>query len=454
MMRYMGFEPPIIRPHPLKALSASPVAIAVLASSALGLPISASPPSSPAVSGSTAPAAQAPVSVDALVQMAVAANPQVRAAKAQYLAAMHQIKQAYAPNDPLVSWLDGQSPTGFGKPTLQTLEVSESFQFPGKAWLQGDNAHRNAEISRLAYLAAVRDAKAQVKTAYYQALLDGALADTAAENAMNINLLRQVARVAYVANQVPQSDVINAEFDLTAASQTYLTSRIAEQNDEATINQILGRDPRTPLQLVTTVDIEPLHAPLDMLLQTALAVRQEVLQAALAEKNSATALKLAHMEVLPDFTVSYFKDRWPLVTGAPAPNVTTDNGASIGMNIPVFYIFKQREDAKSAEALLEAARANLRNVELQTQTSITQLYRTTNLAFKVASRYHDSLIPLARQSFQVALIAYQSRKADFAYLATTLQRIYTARINYLTAVNQHLAGRTAIEQAVGGPIHL
>ncbi len=403
---------------------------------------------------SGAPPAPQPLSVDDLVKMAVASNPQVRMAKAQYMAAMHQIDQAYAPNDPVVGWLDGQSPTGFGKPTLQTLSVSEQFQFPGKAWLQGDVAHRNAEIARLAYMAAVRDAKAQVKTAYYQALLDGALADTAAENATNIDLMRQVAKVAYVANQVPQSDVINAEFDLTAASQTYLTSRVAEQNDEATINQILGRDPRTPLQFVTTVTIEPLKAPLDSVLQTALAMRQEVLEAALTEKNSATALKLAHMEVLPDFTVTYFKDRWPLVSGAPAPNITTDNGAAINMNIPVFYIFKQREDAKSAEHLLEAARSNLRNVELQSQTSITQLYRTTDLAFEVASRYHDSLIPLARQSFQVALVSYQSRKADFAYLATTLQRIYTARINYLTAVNQHLTGRAALEQQVGGPIRL
>ena len=99
------------------------------------------------------------------MQAALAANPQVRAAKAQYEAAFHQVEQAYAPQDPQLSFASGASPRGFDHPAVETIAVGESFQFPGKSWLEGGQAKRAAEIARLGYLATLRDLKAQVLTA-------------------------------------------------------------------------------------------------------------------------------------------------------------------------------------------------------------------------------------------------------------------------------------------------
>jgi outer membrane protein TolC len=405
----------------------------------------------------TIAAEPAALSADDLVKMAITANPQVKSAEAQYQAALHQIDQAYTPQDPQVSWSENNSPTGINHPASETFGVSESFQFPGKAWLQGDEAHRNAEIAKLTYLAAVRDAKAQAETAYYQALLDADLADTAIENASSLERVLKVAQVAYSANQVPQSDLISAEFDLAQASQTYRASAVAEANDEAALNQALGRDPRSALTLARRLELKPLQSHLDALVDKGLVMRQEILEAALTEKNSRTALKLAWMEMLPDFNLSYSRNRYIQSSSPPSgdSNATpSDNTVSLGINLPVFFWFKQKEDAASANHLLEAVRENRNQVELQAKTSITQLYRSTRLANDTALLYRDSLIPLARQDFQVALIAYQSGKVDFATLSGTLQRIFAARISYLTAANQFLAGRVALEQAIGEQIQL
>ncbi len=402
-----------------------------------------------------AASAELPMTAEDLVNVAVKANPQVRAAQAQYEAALHQIDPAYAPQDPQITWTNSGSPTGINHPTTRTFGVNESLQFPGKAWLQGDEAHRAAEIARLTFLAAARDAKAQAQTAYYQTLLDGALADVALENTSNLDRVLKVARVAYAANQVTQSDLISAEFDLAAASQAFRASQVAEQNDEAALNQFLGREPRSSLKLARTFDLNPLEAPLDPLLNQGQSLRQEILEAALSEKNSKTALKLAWMELLPDFSLSYSRNRYLLPTAPPSGDNTvtpTDNTVSLGINVPIFFWFKQKEDVRSARHLLDAARNNRRQVELQTASSITQLYRSTKLAYETAELYRDSLIPLARQNFQAALIAYQSRKIDFPALSGVLQRVYNARISYLTASNQFLVGQVALEQAIGVPI--
>jgi outer membrane protein TolC len=394
-------------------------------------------------------AAEAPLTADDAVRLSLQNNPQVRSAQAQYAAALHQIDQAYVPQDPQFTWATGGSQNGLNHPTSQSLSISESFQFPGKGWLQGDQAHRNAEIARLTYEGAVRDAGASAQTAYYQALLDGALADVAAENASTLDRVLKVAQVAYAANQVSQSDLISAEFDLCQATQTEYASRVAELNDEAALNQSVGRDPREPLRLADSLALSPMTSSMDALVDAGLLSRQELLEAALTEKNAKTALTLARLELLPDFTIGYSQNRYLVGSAAPAAGDTKDNSISIGFNLPVFFWFKQRQDAQSTSALLDAAREDRRSAELATQTGIVTLYRTTRLAYDTAVLYRDSLIPLARQDFQVALIAYQSGKVDFTTLSGTLQRIYDARTSYLTAANQFLAGRVALQQAIG-----
>ena len=89
---------------------------------------------------------------------------------------------------------------------------------------------------------------------------------------------------------------------------------------------------------------------------------------------------------------------------------------------------------------------------LETAATVTTLYRNVGLAGDTAALYHDSLIPLARQDFSVALIAYQSGKIDFTTLSEALLRAYTARVAYLQAANQYLAAQVALEQAAGGPV--
>jgi outer membrane protein TolC len=187
----------------------------------------------------------------------------------------------------------------------------------------------------------------------------------------------------------------------------------------------------------------------------ALAMRQEILEAVLTEKNNKTALKLAWMELLPNFNISYAQNRYAFDAASPAGSLaidSKDNTASVGFNIPIFFWFRQKEDIRSASNLLDAARQNRRNTELQTETSVVQLYHSTDLAYQTALLYKNFLVPLADKNFRVALVAYQSKHIDFTTLANILQNVYSARVTYLTSMNQFLAGQVALEQLMGGPL--
>jgi outer membrane protein, heavy metal efflux system len=388
-----------------------------------------------------------------LVEVAMEVNPQVRAARARWYSAIHSIRQNYAPADPIFGYANIDSPTnGFSEASVHTLTVTESLQFPGKALLQADKANRNADIARLTYQSVVRDVRAQTETAYYQILLDSALAGVQGETVADLQQVLKITQVAYSANQVTQTDFISSEFDLTAAQQNERQLRTAELNDETTLNQLLFRPPGEPLELDRKLELKPLEIPLDKLVDLAARVRQEILEAALAERNSETALELAKLEYAPDYTIGYTFDNYLLASGAPSPNRLQDHGLSINFNIPLFFWLKQEEDVKRANFDLEAARDDANSIRSQTTAGVTNLYRTAQLAYQTATLYRDSLIPLARQDFQVAVVAYESGKIDFIALASTLRRSYDSRVAYLQAANQFLASRVALEQAIGEPL--
>jgi len=283
-------------------------------------------------------------------------------------------------------------------------------------------------------------------------LLDEALIDVNAENIANLKQVVGVVQTQYTANQATQADLIGAQF---AFSQAQLQQRQYETNranDRVGLNRLLYRNPASPLNLEHQIQLQRLDLPLDRAVDTATRVRQEILEAALAEKNSITAVKLAEMEYLPDYTVGYEFD-YILQPGAqPLPGVTQAHTFSIGFNIPIFFWIHQREDVRFAEHSLQAARYNMNSVLSQTEATVTQLYQSVQFAYESAQQYKGELIPLADKEFRVALIVYQTGKVDFLTLSAALQSAYAARITYLQNANQFLAGEVALEQAMGTPL--
>ena len=398
--------------------------------------------------GSVRAQEEPPLTVDQLVEVAIEVNPQIRVAKEQWDAAQHQILQNYAPADPIFTYGNLDSSKDFNA-AVHTHSFSENFQFPGEALLQADEARRTAEIARLTYEAAVRDLRAAVETAYYQVLLDEGLIAINAENIANLKQVVQVTQVQYSASQAAQSDLIGAELALEQAQLQQRQYQTNRSNDCVGLNQLLDRKPGSPLNLDQKIRLKRLELRLDQAVDTATHARQEILQAALAENNSTTALKLAQMEYLPNYSVGYEFD-YILQPGAqPLPNVTQGNTFSIGFNLPIFFWIHQREDVRSAQHSLQAARYSMNSVLSQTEATVTQLYQSAQFAYESAQEYGGTLIPLADKDFKVSLIAYQASKVDFLTLSSALQSAYAARITYLQNANQFFAGEVALEQAMG-----
>lgn len=404
-----------------------------------------------------APAVQANASgeimtISEVVRQAQAYNPQVRSARYHWESAKHQIVQNYTPVDPQFSYTNYDSWRGFLYDSgYHNITVSQSLQFPGKGLLQGRNAARTADIARLTYVAALRDIKAQAETGYYQLQLDLALSDLITENLDNLQRVLNVTQIAYTANLATQGDFINAKFALEAAREQLRQQKVTIANDKTTLNILLDRRPDEPLEVDRKFDLTSFEMTLDQAIDRAISSRQEILQAALTEKNQDTAVTLAQLEYAPDYNVGIGLDHWLIPSFGPTPNHTETWNALISFNVPIFF-WAKNEDINRARQDLNAAREDLHSIRIQTAGTVTTLYRQILRSRETALLYRGTLIPLAIQAFKVMLVAYQSGKTDFITLISTFQQLSNSRSTYLQAVNQLLASKVALEQTAGGSL--
>jgi outer membrane protein TolC len=398
-------------------------------------------------------ASPSPLTVEQVVELALQVNSQVRSAEARWYSAEHQILPNFVPADPTITYSNVGSPTnGITHPSDLSLGLSQALQFPGKGYLQGQSAKRTAQITRLTYEAARRDVRAQAETTFYQLLLDQALFDVGKENVATLKQVLQVTQVGYSTGRVTQLDFISTEFNLTAAEQQQMQLAASIATDRANLNQVLQRSPEEPLEIDGRLELTPIGPRVDQLVEAASRARQEILEAALTAENGETALTLAKLEYAPDFTLGFTSDRFQLNSASPDNVHLQTYSVSVGLNLPVFFWFHQKEDVERARFDLETARSDLSSVRLQTATQVTNVYRQADLAYRTALLYRDSLVPLAGQGVNVALVAYQGGKIDFVALSSALQQRNSARVTYLQQTNQFLAQRSVLEQAIGRPL--
>ncbi len=382
-----------------------------------------------------------PLTAEAFTEAVLAHNASLEAMQEAVVASVAQIRPAGSLEDPTFSV--SAAPRTFGSATGASGDVVVSQPLP---WWGILDARK--QVARATAEAANHDLDAL--RLHLAAIARGAFSDWVfVHRALEINAanqsvlteLRSVARVRYTTGQAPQEDVLQADVQRTLLKQQRLEWERQRTALQARMNALLDRLPQAPIpppaDLPAAVDL-PAE---EILAQRTLGHPQ--LEQLEAQREAAQAQEqLADKERYPKFGVSVgYNNMWS--DPALRPMV------GLSLTVPI----DQAKYRASIDAAHAQARRSASTLEDQRASLLAELaadYASVQEAAQSLALYRDELVPLARNTLEVARTEYESGKGDFLNVLTAEQHRLDTETGLARTQSEYYQRLAELEQASGG----
>jgi outer membrane protein TolC len=412
---------------------------AVAAPLALGLMLAGAPAASAQSKGSDV--SDSPT-LAALVEEALARNPDIRAAGEALRAARTRPAQASARRDPSLALTytnDGWSPSLGDMPDANlSLMLSQDLPWPGKRRLRGEIASKEAERVEQQLARARLSVAASVRRAYAGLLQARALLELTREQAEVWRQIEGVARARYSVGQGNQQDVLRAQIELTRIGQALTEQEAEGAVRRAELNRLLDRDAEAPLETSDALAPATPAAPLQQELERLAAASPELRAARASVEAAKLLLDLARKEYRPDLTLlAGYMNR-----GGLDPMWQ----AGVAINLPLNRK-RRASGVAEAEAQLRSAEAGLRSIELQLRYRTQERLAQLAAALETAALYRDGVVPQGGLNVEAAIASYQAGRVPFVAVLEALTTLYVDRITLLRLYAGSARIRASLDEA-------
>ena len=254
--------------------------------------------------------------------------------------------------------------------------------------------------------------------------------------------LEQVAQARYAGGLAMQQDVIRAQVEQTAMRNDLIMLENEGNMLRARINMLLARPANAPLATPEFLRPLPVPAKLDYAtLEDRVRGRNPRLFADDAAIRSAEKKReLAYKERYPDFMLG--------VTPVQTRNSVREWQLMVEFNIPLQQSSRRAMERES-ESMLSAARARRDATANEVLSQLAENLSGIDAARRTEQLATTSLLPQAELTFNSALAAYETGKADFATLLEAQQQIRKARLNQIRAQGEAHVRLAEIEKLLG-----
>lgn len=380
----------------------------------------------------------------ALIERVLERNPNVRAARFAWRAALARYPQVTALEDPMFG--AGVAPRSIGSNRVNDapkFDLSQKIPFPGKLRLRGEAALGEAEAASHDY-AAVRLRLATMASLLYD---DYYLAARSLEiNAEHVALLGEFQRIAatrYEAGEASQQDPIQAEVERTHALHREVVLETSLRVTGEQINALLHRSPRATLPPPPLRAAAPAHSlgTAKDLTEQALEEKPELAAAQAREAAEQSRVALARREYFPDFTVVGSHNRlWQ--------EADLQSFVGLQLNVPL-QLGRRKAAVEEAEARLEVARSHRLAVEDEVWLGVQSGADRLEEAGHVERLFRDQLLPAARDQVDAARSGFETGRNSFLALIDAERNLLNVELGHEEALANLGRRRAELDRARG-----
>lgn len=299
------------------------------------------------------------------------------------------------------------------------------------------------EAAEAGFTKAQNDLVFSVKEAFYLAIQQERLVGVNESNVKNRQAQLAQAQSRFEAGLGLPADVVRAQTAVSTAlfdlSQAQTNSGLARLN----LNNLMGIDPRTPLQLKEDAEQGPPSDKPEELFNEALLHRPELAQARAQLMAARYGLDAAHVTSAPKLTAG-------LVYGLRGDPFFQSLTLQVGLSFDIYDGGLQAGRVKEAEANRESAQATL---DVQAQTVLTEVGRAyLNLrTARERVRSAEQAEASANETLRLATGRYQVGLGIFLDVLDAQAALLRAQTDRVNAYLQSDVARAALNRAIGVP---
>lgn len=407
----------------------------------------------------------APTSLREFIILALQENPEIKQAEETAHARAARIPQVTALPDPMVRTKTLPEPVRTAEgDNFFILGVSQKFPVPEKL----DRAGRIAlEETRMALqeLERVRlRVIADVKRAYFQLYAIDKSIEITTENRDLMRGLIDVAIGQVEAGKRAQEDVLRAQVELSNLEAQLVQLGQRRITVVAMLNRLMDRSSATPIVKPAEFDVRQVDAKLEELFEHAVESNPELGRIKQEIERDREAVELARLAYWPDFTVGF---EWMLMESReafrPPPNPATgmrptvpkmsenasDNWAiTFGLNIPIWWD-KIEGGIREARHRMAASQQQYASVRNSVYFRITDALERVTSQRELADIFRYTIVPQARQAYEVSRAGYIAGGSDFLYVIDNWQKWLAFRIQYHRILGELERSVADLEQVLG-----
>jgi len=380
------------------------------------------------------------LSVDALVDQVVAANPSVAALASAAEAARYRVEPAGSLDDPMLSY--GLAPRTVDSDRLnQRFEFSQRIPWPGTLDARETVARHEAAGAAGEHEALKLEVISQARAAHAQWwFVHEALAIHHAAEVLVEELIR-TASVRYAAGRSLKQDVLQAEVERANLEKEELRLLRLQTTIQSRINALLNRPPDAPLAPASPPG--PAREPpvFEALEAIALARHPELARLEAQISANQSRVTLAEKAFYPDFQVGVgYNGLWDDTDKRPIVGVT--------INVPLdrskrrSELAAARADSSRSQWTLVQRRAELLDALARARATVVEAIQSVQL-------YEEELVPLADEYLGSALADYRSGTGAFVNVIDAEQRKLATELALAQTRADYAARLAELQRAAG-----
>lgn len=376
--------------------------------------------------------------VDSLLALAKARNPDLAAARLEAEAAEARVQPAGALPDPMLRVeLENLTKGGTTGVSLSPSRVGDtkytliqSLPFWGKRDLREKRAGAQAREAQGKADDAWLDLYSRIQSTYAEYWFNARNMDLNRELLDLVDRLEKVAQVRYGSGVAPQQDAIRAQLERTTLRTEILSLESERRAIVSRINGLLARPAAAPLAEPQTLRALPAHLDAASLEQR-LAARNPALAMEAARAGAAEVSRdLAYRNRYPDFALGVA----PMQVG----NGVASWSLMLEMNLPLQQGTRRNQE-READRSLEAAQARQEGTLNRLRSELEGSLAALESARATEKLVMESLLPQARLTLESALVGYENGKVDFATVLEAERQLRLAKLNlYKAGATQRL----------------